>query len=116
MTDADDADDAGATLADRVEEWLAAQMAIIRSHGGTSAVRAADPATGEVVIELGGSCAGCGVSDMTARRIERDLRADVAGVESVSVRVPSGGDGGEATVEGGRGGDVRVASEPAEHF
>jgi Fe-S cluster biogenesis protein NfuA len=110
MTDDD------AALAERVEDWLVAEMSIIRTHGGTSAVREADAETGEVVVELGGTCAGCGVSDMTARKLRTDLAADVAGVESVSVKVPSTGEHGESTVEGGRGGDLQFATESAEHF
>ncbi|MFB6080318.1 MAG: NifU family protein [Haloferacaceae archaeon] len=113
MTDGDAGDDA---LADRVEEWLVAQMPIIRMHGGTSAVREADPETGEVVVELGGTCAGCGISDMTARTLKADLIREFPTVETVTVRVPSTGEHGEGTVEGGRGGDLQFATDPPDHF
>jgi Fe-S cluster biogenesis protein NfuA len=104
------------TLHDRVERWLVAQMPIIQMHGGTSAVREADPETGEVVVELGGTCSGCGVSDVTARNIRTDMIGSFPEVEAVTVRVPSSGDQGEATVEGGRGGDLRHETEAADHF
>ncbi|MFB6303123.1 MAG: NifU family protein [Haloferacaceae archaeon] len=114
-TDADPGDGEG-TLAERVEEWLVAQMPIIRMHGGTSAVREADPETGEVVVELGGTCSGCGVSDVTARNMKAELLRDFPEVETVAVRVPSTGEHGEETVEGGRGGELQFATESAEHF
>ncbi|MFB6305218.1 MAG: NifU family protein [Haloferacaceae archaeon] len=114
MTENEAADGEG--LADRVEEWMVAQMPIIRMHGGTSAVRKADPETGEVVVELGGTCSGCGISDVTARNIKADLLRDFPEVEEVTVRVPSTGDHGSETVEGGRGGELQFSNESAEHF
>jgi len=63
-------------LHERVETWLTAQMPIIRSHGGTSAIRKADPEDGEVIVELGGACSGCGISPRTAQRIKMDLAAE----------------------------------------
>jgi Fe-S cluster biogenesis protein NfuA len=114
MSDAPPEDDDG--LHARVERWLTAQMPIIRMHGGTSAVRTADPETGEVVVELGGTCSGCGISDVTARNIRTDLIADFPEVEDVSVRVPSTGEVGSETVEGGRGGELQFGTESAGHF
>lgn len=113
MTGGDGAGEAD--LADRIDEWLVDQMPIIRAHGGTSAVRKANPG-GEVVIELGGTCAGCGVSDVTARNIRTDLLGTFPEVEEVTVRVPSTGEQGSGTVEGGRGGDLQYATESADHF
>lgn len=104
------------SLKERIESWMVGQMPIIRMHGGTSAVREADPETGEVVVELGGTCAGCGISDVTARNIRRDLMQDFEEVESVSIRVPSTGDTGSSTVDGGRGGELQFSNESAQHF
>ena len=101
---------------ERIEKWMSGQMPIIQMHGGTSAVRTADPESGEVVVELGGTCAGCGISDMTARNIKRDLIADFEEVEDVVVRVPSTGETGSETVEGGRGGELQFSTESANHF
>jgi Fe-S cluster biogenesis protein NfuA len=111
-----DGKDSGDTLHDRVERWLVAQMPIIQMHGGTSAVREANPATGEVVVELGGTCSGCGISDVTAQNIRADLITSFPDVDNVTVRVPSSGDHGDATVEGGRGGELRHETESADHF
>jgi Fe-S cluster biogenesis protein NfuA len=104
------------TLADRVEAWMVRQMPIIQMHGGTSVVREADPETGEVVVELGGTCSGCGISDLTARNIRADLLRDFEEVTDVTVKVPSTGDTGADTVEGGRGGELQFSTESAEHF
>ena len=104
------------SLKERVEEWMVGQMPIIRMHGGRSMVREADPETGTVSVELGGSCAGCGISDLTAQNIKRDLIRDFEEVEEVHVLVPSTGEQGESTVEGGRGGELQYGTEDPGHF
>ncbi|AHG00340.1 nitrogen-fixing protein NifU [Halostagnicola larsenii XH-48] len=78
-------------LRERVERWLAREMPIIQMHGGTSAVRTADPDTGEVVIELGGGCSGCSVSDITTGNIEAELLTWDE-IEDITVRVPDARD------------------------
>lgn len=108
MTDRD-----AAELRDAVEAWLARELPIIRMHGGTSAVRDADPDTGEVVVELGGGCAGCEISAITSGNIEAGLLGDFPEITDVSVRVPEddafGATGGGGSImgidrtEGGRG-------------
>lgn len=100
-------------LREAVEQWLNRELPIIRMHGGTSAVRAADPDTGEIVVELGGGCSGCAVSDVTSGNIEAGLVRDFPEVSEVTVRVPDddafgavGGGGalmGIDRSEGGRG-------------
>ncbi|MFB6107008.1 MAG: NifU family protein [Halobacteriaceae archaeon] len=85
---ADDGD-----LRERVETWLAGQMPIIEMHGGTSAVQEADPDAGRVVVELGGACAGCGISSRTTQRVKVDLAAEFDAVDDVVVRT---GDDGSA--------------------
>jgi len=102
------------TLAERVEDWMVGQMPIIQMHGGTSVVREADPDAG--VVELGGTCSGCGISDVTAQNIKRDLILDFDEIDDVVVKVPSTGEVGESTVEGGRGGDLQFSTEGADHF
>ena len=104
------------SLKEEIERWMTGQMPIIQMHGGTSAVREADPDSGEVVVELGGTCSGCGISDVTAQNIKRDLITDFDAVTDVTVRVPSTGDVGSETVEGGRGGDLQFSNESANHF
>ncbi len=103
-------------LAERVEQWMVGQMPIIQMHGGRSVVQEADPDSGRVVVELGGSCSGCEISHITAQNIEQDLILDFDAVTEVVVRVPSAGDVGESTVEGGRGGDLQPSENTADHF
>ena len=83
----------GDDLQSRVETWLTAQMPIIQMHGGTSAVREADPETGRVVVELGGACSGCGISSRTTQNIKIDLAKEFDEVDDVVVRT---GDDGAA--------------------
>ncbi len=74
-------------LKERVEKWLAREMPIIQMHGGTSAVRKADPDDGEVIIELGGGCEGCSVSDITTGNITAEL-LKWPEIDDITVRVP----------------------------
>jgi len=104
------------SLKSRVETWMVKQMPIIQMHGGTSMVREADPETGQVVVELGGTCSGCGISNVTAENIMRDMYLEFEEIEDVEVKVPSTGDTGADTVEGGRGGDLQYSNESAGHF
>lgn len=102
-------------LHERVETWLSAQVPMIAMHGGRSAVRKADAESGEVVVELGGACSGCGISPRTAHHIKTELAAEFDEVEDVVVRIADDdeagwGDGrtesymGIEQNEGGRGG------------
>ncbi|NUB93334.1 MULTISPECIES: NifU family protein [Haloterrigena] len=117
MTDSDAVSDAEAdgepSLRERVETWLSREMPIIQMHGGTSAVREVNSETGEVIIELGGGCKGCSVSDVTTGNIEAEL-IKWPEIDEVTVRVPDareqlgGPDQAESIMgvdrtEGGRG-------------
>ena len=64
----------------------------------------------------GGACAGCGISDITADNIRSDLILDFEAVEDVTVKVPSSGDHGSSTVEGGRGGELQYGTDDPGHF
>jgi Fe/S biogenesis protein NfuA len=113
-------------LKSRVERWLTAQMPIIQMHGGTSAVRKADPESGEVVIELGGACGGCSITPITSQNIEVELLKKFDEVDDVSVRIADDGtsqwktDQAESVMgidrsEGGRGGELNTPGDN-EHF
>ena len=116
-TDADGEGDAteSESLKSRVETWLTGQMPIIQMHGGTSAVREADPEESRVVIELGGACEGCAISPRTAQNIKVELAKEFDEIDDVVVRADDGGGTGEEgrrresflgidRNEGGRGG------------
>ena len=127
MTQAQTDDDARNDLHARVESWLTSQMPIIQMHGGTSAVRKADPADGEVIIELGGACGDCGISPRTGQQIKLKLAQEFDEVTDVTVRFtdPSGSDWatdqpesymGIDRNEGGRGGRGEGSPNSDEHF
>lgn len=103
-------------LQSRIEKWIIKQMPIIQMHGGTSMVRELNPESGLVVIELGGTCSDCGVSNITAENMQRDLYFEFDEIEEVQIKVPSTGDVGSSTVEGGRGGGIQFSTESAEHL
>jgi Fe-S cluster biogenesis protein NfuA len=103
-------------LKERIETWMVGQMPIIQMHGGESVVREADPDTGEVVVELGGTCSHCGISNITAQNIKADLIRDFEEVTDVVVRVPDTGEMTSDTVEGGRGGELQFWTEGSDHF
>ncbi|WP_236639852.1 NifU family protein [Salinigranum halophilum] len=103
-------------LKERIETWMVGQMPIIQMHGGESVVREANPETGEVVVELGGTCSHCGVSNITAQNIKADLIRDFEEVRDVVVRVPDTGEMTSDTVEGGRGGELQFSTEGSDHF
>lgn len=108
------AGEADSSLKERVERWLAAQMPIIRMHGGESVVREADPELGRVVVELGGTCSGCSISPRTTQNIKVQLAKDFDDVDEVVVRIADDSGGWEREQaesfmgvdrnEGGRGG------------
>lgn len=103
-------------LQKEIEKWIVSQMPVIQMHGGTSMVREIDMDKGLVVIELGGTCSGCGISNITANNIQRELYIEFDEIEEVQIKVPSTGDMGSSTVEGGRGGDIQYSNESAEHL
>ena len=50
------------------------------------------------------------------QNIKADLIRDFPEIERVEVKVPSTGDTGSDTVEGGRGGDLQYSTESPGHF
>jgi len=103
-------------LQSRIEDWIVEQMPIIQMHGGTSMIRELDIESGLVVIELGGTCSGCGVSNITAENMQRELYFAFDEIEDVQIKVPSTGDVGADTVEGGRGGELQFSTESPGHL
>lgn len=99
-----------------IETWIVKQIPMIQMHGGTSMVREVNLDAGLVVIELGGTCSGCGISNITSDNIKRELYYEFDDVKKVQIKVPSMGNMGSSTVEGGRGGDIQFSNEPAEHL
>ncbi|MFB6133703.1 MAG: NifU family protein [Halanaeroarchaeum sp.] len=116
----------GSGLQDRIESWLSVQMPIIQMHGGTSAVKRVDPEAGRVVVELGGTCSGCGISPKTAERVRENLTEEFEAVAEVDVQFLDdteslGVDQAESVMgidrtQGGRGGEGKGHLPPENHF
>ena len=66
-----------------VGRFLTRNFPQIAMHGGDAAVEAVDLETGEVWIQLGGACSGCGISPMTVQAIQHRLVREVDAVEVV---------------------------------
>lgn len=81
MTEAESAE-----LKERIESWLSIQMPMIQAHGGTSAIRSVDADTGEVVVELGGACSGCGISQTTEQTLDTELTSHFEAITTVTVK------------------------------
>lgn len=103
-------------LKSNIETWITKQMPMIQMHGGTSMIRELDLEDGLIVIELGGTCSGCGVSNITADNMKRELYYEFDEIKEVQIKVPSTGNMGSSTVEGGRGGDLQYSNEKPEHL
>jgi len=80
-----DETEAGGELAEAVESFLMRNFPQIAMHGGSAAVESVDEETGEVWLQLGGACSGCGISPMTIQAIQARMPVDVPGVTEVHV-------------------------------
>jgi Fe/S biogenesis protein NfuA len=95
-TDTQDGDD----LEDRVSNFLRRNFPQIQMHGGSAAITDLDRETGEVSIQLGGACSGCGISPMTIQAIKSRMVKEIAEIETVHAQTGGGGGG----MGGGDGG------------
>lgn len=87
-------------LRERVATFLMRNFPQIAMHGGDAAVEAIDEDTGEVWIQLGGACSGCGISPMTVQAITQRLPMEIP--EITTVYADAGGVGTGAAGGGGR--------------
>src|SRR6056297_1136908 len=87
-------------LKDRVVNFLRRNFPQIQMHGGNAAIEYLDEETGEVHIQLGGACSGCGISPMTIQAIKSRMVKEIPEIEKVNAETGMGGDGGH----GGGGG------------
>ena len=85
MSSETESTDAEETIASRVESFLMRNFPQIAMHGGSAAVESVDEETGEVWLQLGGACSGCGISPMTIQAIQSRMPMDVEGVTEVHV-------------------------------
>jgi len=96
-TETQDGDD----LKERVTNFLRRNFPQIQMHGGNAAITDLDRETGEVSIQLGGACSGCGISPMTIQAIKSRMVKEIPEIETVHADTGMGGGGG-----GGGGGGM----------
>jgi Fe-S cluster biogenesis protein NfuA len=61
-------------------------------HGGSAAIQYIDREAGEVSIQLGGACSGCGISPMTIQAIKSRMTQVIPEIDTVIA--DTGMDGG----------------------
>ncbi|SEH62300.1 MULTISPECIES: NifU family protein [Halopenitus] len=90
-TEAADTDD----LRDRITNFLRRNFPQIQMHGGDAAISHLDRENGEVHIQLGGACSGCGISPMTIQAIKSRMVKEIPEIETVhaDTGMGSGADG-----------------------
>ena len=89
-------------LEQRVMNFLRRNFPQIQMHGGSAAISHLDMETGEVHIQLGGACSGCGISPMTIQAIKSRMVKEIPEIETV--HADTGMDGGADGDLGGTGG------------
>jgi Fe/S biogenesis protein NfuA len=100
-------------LEERIANFLRRNFPQIQMHGGSAAVQHVDRESGEVSIQLGGACSGCGISPMTIQAIKSRMVKEIPEVETVHADTGmDGGGGGDSapSFPGTEGGDSRGGS------
>ncbi|SEA17397.1 Fe-S cluster biogenesis protein NfuA, 4Fe-4S-binding domain [Haloplanus vescus] len=98
-TDAQDTN-AEDDLRERVTNFLRRNFPQIQMHGGSAAIQNIDMDTGEVSIQLGGACSGCGISPMTIQAIKSRMVKEIPEITKVHADTGMEGMGGEGAEEG----------------
>jgi Fe-S cluster biogenesis protein NfuA len=94
----------GDELREQVANFLRRNFPQIQMHGGSAAIQDIDRETGEVSIQLGGACSGCGISPMTIQAIKTRMVKEIPEIESVNAH--TGEMGGSEGMAGGGGGGM----------
>ena len=106
-----DSTSADSDLKDRVVNFLRRNFPQIQMHGGNAAIQRLDPDSGEVEIQLGGACSGCGISPMTIQAIKSRMVKEIPEIEEVHADTGQGAEPEMGETEGmspsfpGEGGD-----------
>jgi len=91
-------------LRERITNFLRRNFPQIQMHGGNAAISHLDMETGEVHIQLGGACSGCGISPMTIQAIKSRMVKEIPEIETVHADTGAGG-GADGDL-GGTGGST----------
>ena len=78
-------------LRERVTNFLRRNFPQIQMHGGSAAIQHLDRESGEVHIQLGGACSGCGISPMTIQAIKSRMTKEIPEIETVVADTGMGG-------------------------
>ncbi len=70
-------------LRDRITNFLRRNFPQIQMHGGDAAISHLDRESGEVHIQLGGACSGCGISPMTIQAIKSRMVKEIPEIDTV---------------------------------
>jgi Fe-S cluster biogenesis protein NfuA len=81
-------------LREEITNFLRRNFPQIQMHGGSAAIEQLDRETGEVHIQLGGACSGCGISPMTIQAIKSRMVKEIPEVEQVHANTGMGGSEG----------------------
>ena len=110
-TDSASSDSEESELQDRVVNFLRRNFPQIQMHGGNAAIQRLDPDSGEVEIQLGGACSGCGISPMTIQAIKSRMVKEIPEINEVHANTGQGAEPDMGETEGmspsfpGEGGD-----------
>jgi Fe-S cluster biogenesis protein NfuA len=85
-------------LREQISNFLRRNFPQIQMHGGSAAIQDIDRETGEVSIQLGGACSGCGISPMTIQAIKTRMTKEIPEIETVHAN--TGMDGNEGMAGG----------------
>ena len=88
---------------EEVTNFLRRNFPQIQMHGGSAAIQDLNLESGEVTIQLGGACSGCGISPMTIQAIKSRMTQEIPEIDTVHADTGMGGGGG---AHGGRGGGM----------
>ncbi|MFB6244480.1 MAG: NifU family protein [Halobaculum sp.] len=96
-------------LRERITNFLRRNFPQIQMHGGSAAIQQLDRESGEVHIQLGGACSGCGISPMTIQAIKSRMTKEIPEITKVHADTGMGGGadgdlGGMGHSGGGGGG------------
>ena len=70
-------------LRERITNFLRRNFPQIQMHGGSAAIQQLDREAGEVHIQLGGACSGCGISPMTIQAIKSRMTKEIPEITEV---------------------------------
>ena len=70
-------------LREEVSNFLRRNFPQIQMHGGSSSITHLDAESGEVSVQLGGACSGCGISPMTIQAIKSRMTQEIPEIDTV---------------------------------